>query len=91
MVGLGAGPVGLGVGGVEAGVALAVGVEVGVGEGGAVVPDAVEEPVAGAVAELQAVRDAALAPTPIVRSVRRLGSRRLDIGPSLPRRARCLP
>jgi hypothetical protein len=89
MVGLGAGPVGLGVGGVEAGVALAVGVEVGVGEGGAVVPDAVEEPVAGA--ELQAVRDAALAPTPIVRSVRRLGSRRLDIGPSLPRRARCLP
>jgi hypothetical protein len=87
MVGLGAGPGGLGVGGVEAGVALAVGVEVGVGEGGAVVPDAVEEPVA----ELQAVRDAALAPTPIVRSVRRLGSRRLDIGPSLPRRARCLP
>jgi hypothetical protein len=87
MVGLGAGPVGLGVGGVEAGVALAVGVEVGVGEGGAVVPDAVEEPVT----ELQAVRDAALAPTPIVRSVRRLGSRRLDIGPILPRRARCLP
>jgi hypothetical protein len=53
MVGLGAGPVGLGVGGVEAGVALAVGVEVGVGEGGAVVPDAVEEPVTGAVAELR--------------------------------------